>query len=65
MFFSFSWEVHISQVKKGRTTTEAGNKAREVLDEVILPGTDRRYTEGGVKRGNIKKHQGSVAVRNY
>lgn len=52
-------------MKKGRTTTEAGNKAIEVLDEVILPGMGRRYTEGGVKRGNTKKHQGSVAVRNY
>jgi len=45
----------MSQVKKGRTTTEAGSKAREVLAEVASPGTDRRYTEGRRKGGKIKK----------
>ena len=42
-------------MKKGRTTTEAGNKAREVLAEVTLPGMNRRYIEGRLKGGNIKK----------
>lgn len=52
--FSFSWKVHVSQVK-GRITTQAGSKAREVLAEVTLPGMDTRHMEGTMKGENIKK----------
>lgn len=40
---------------EGKNQTEAGSKAREVLAEVTLPGTDTRHMEGSMKNDNIKK----------
>lgn len=40
---------------KGRITTEAESKAREVVAEVTLAGMDTRPMEGSMKGDNIKK----------
>lgn len=40
---------------KGRITTEAESKAREVMAEVTLAGMDTRPMEGSMKGDNIKK----------
>lgn len=53
--FSFSWKVHVYQVKKKRNTTETGSKAREALAEIDLPGMGRMYMEERMKGDNIKK----------